>query len=180
MGGQWHSTCTSAWASNGAPARRRSRRPTEALPNSSTPIGTRTIRKRRSGSREVTAAYDMLSDKDKRARYDRGEIDEEGNPKMPFGGGFGGYSSGERGPQGGAGVREFQLRWRGGRRPWRPVRGLVRRSVWRTLRRTLRRLSPTRSGGPEGSRCGLSIESPVRGCRRTQTPADHARGRQDH
>ena len=26
---------------------------------------------------EVTAAYDLLSDKDKRARYDRGEIDEE-------------------------------------------------------------------------------------------------------
>jgi DnaJ-class molecular chaperone len=42
---------------------------------------------------EVTAAYDLLSDKDKRAQYDRGEIDEEGNPKMPFGaGGFGGAS----------------------------------------------------------------------------------------
>ena len=48
---------------------------------------------------EVTAAYDLLSDKDKRARYDRGEIDEEGNPKMPFGGGFGGYSAGTGGPQ---------------------------------------------------------------------------------
>jgi DnaJ-class molecular chaperone len=47
---------------------------------------------------EVTQAYDLLSDKDKRARYDRGEIDEEGNPKMPFGSGFGGYS-----PGGGAG-----------------------------------------------------------------------------
>ena len=34
---------------------------------------------------EVTQAYDLLSDKDKRAQYDRGEIDEEGNPKMPFG-----------------------------------------------------------------------------------------------
>ena len=45
---------------------------------------------------EVTHAYDLLSDKDKRARYDRGEIDEEGNPKMPFGGGFGGYSRGAR------------------------------------------------------------------------------------
>ncbi|HEX3677841.1 MAG TPA: DnaJ C-terminal domain-containing protein [Sphingomicrobium sp.] len=43
---------------------------------------------------EVTAAYDLLSDKDKRAQYDRGEIDEEGNPKMPFGSGFGGYSAG--------------------------------------------------------------------------------------
>jgi len=39
----------------------------------------------------ITNAYDLLSDKDKRARYDRGEIDEDGNPKSPFGsGGFGG------------------------------------------------------------------------------------------
>lgn len=51
---------------------------------------------------EVTHAYDLLSDKDKRARYDRGEIDEDGNPKMPFGSGFGGYSSGA-GPQPNAG-----------------------------------------------------------------------------
>ena len=41
---------------------------------------------------EVTRAYDLLSDKDKRAQFDRGEIDAEGNPAMPFGmgGGFGG------------------------------------------------------------------------------------------
>ncbi|MEO6247235.1 MAG: DnaJ C-terminal domain-containing protein [Sphingomicrobium sp.] len=43
---------------------------------------------------QVTHAYDMLSDKDKRARYDRGEIDEEGNPKVPFGGSHGGARSG--------------------------------------------------------------------------------------
>ena len=49
---------------------------------------------------QVTAAYDLLSDKDKRARYDRGEIDEEGNPKMPFGSGFGGYSQGAGGQAG--------------------------------------------------------------------------------
>jgi DnaJ-class molecular chaperone len=54
---------------------------------------------------EITAAYDLLSDKDKRARDDRGEIDEDGNPKMPFGGGFGGYSSG---PQPGAGAQGFE------------------------------------------------------------------------
>ena len=33
----------------------------------------------------VTGAYDLLSDKDKRARFDRGEIDGEGNPRAPFG-----------------------------------------------------------------------------------------------
>lgn len=54
---------------------------------------------------EVTSAYDLLSDKDKRARYDRGEIDEEGNPKMPFGSGFGGHSP--RGAGGPAGANPF-------------------------------------------------------------------------
>jgi len=39
---------------------------------------------------EVTGAYDLLSDKDKRARYDRGEIDAQGNPTHPFGFGNGG------------------------------------------------------------------------------------------
>ena len=34
---------------------------------------------------KVTRAYDILTDKDKRARYDRGELDEEGNPRSPFG-----------------------------------------------------------------------------------------------
>lgn len=46
----------------------------------------------------VTAAYDLLSDKDKRARFDRGEIDGDGNPAMPFG--FGGGGAGQR-PGGG-------------------------------------------------------------------------------
>src|SRR3954447_18223545 len=58
---------------------------------------------------DVTHAYDLLSDKDKRARYDRGEIDEEGNPKMPFGGGFGGYSSSGPQPGGGAGFENFNF-----------------------------------------------------------------------
>ena len=39
---------------------------------------------------QVTNAYDLLSDKDKRARFDRGEIDADGNPTSPFGAGFGG------------------------------------------------------------------------------------------
>ncbi|MFN4223053.1 MAG: DnaJ domain-containing protein, partial [Novosphingobium meiothermophilum] len=53
---------------------------------------------------EVTRAYDLLSDKDKRAKFDRGEIDADGNPTGPFaGGGFagGGFGGGFRGTQGG-------------------------------------------------------------------------------
>ena len=55
---------------------------------------------------KVTQAYDLLSDKDKRARYDRGEIDEDGNPRMPFGGGFGGGGAGPR-PGGGGGFEGY-------------------------------------------------------------------------
>ncbi|MEI9852845.1 MAG: DnaJ C-terminal domain-containing protein [Sphingomonas sp.] len=40
----------------------------------------------------VTQAYDLLTDKDKRARFDRGEIDGDGNPAAPFG--FGGGQQG--------------------------------------------------------------------------------------
>lgn len=46
----------------------------------------------------VTQAYDILTDKDKRAQYDRGEIDEDGNPRMPFGFGGGARGGGGRGP----------------------------------------------------------------------------------
>ena len=52
----------------------------------------------------VTSAYDLLSDADKRARFDRGEIDANGNPASPFGGGGGG-GFGQRGAPGGF---EFQ------------------------------------------------------------------------
>jgi DnaJ-class molecular chaperone len=48
---------------------------------------------------EAAKAYDLLSDKDKRARFDRGEIDADGNPASPFGAGFGG--GGFRGAGGG-------------------------------------------------------------------------------
>ncbi|MBB4633725.1 DnaJ C-terminal domain-containing protein [Sphingosinicella soli] len=53
---------------------------------------------------ELTAAYDLLSDKDKRAQYDRGDIDEQGNPKMPFGYGGG---QGRARPGGGMGAEDF-------------------------------------------------------------------------
>jgi DnaJ-class molecular chaperone len=53
---------------------------------------------------QVTQAYDLLTDKDKRAKFDRGEIDADGNPAMPFGfGGQGGPQQGgfRAGPGGG-------------------------------------------------------------------------------
>ena len=49
---------------------------------------------------QVANAYDLLSDKDKRAQFDRGEIDGEGNPANPFAG-FGGQQGGFRGGAGG-------------------------------------------------------------------------------
>lgn len=55
---------------------------------------------------EVTRAYDLLCDPDKRARFDRGEIDVDGNP-IGFGGGGGfggGFDRSQRGfGDGGAG-----------------------------------------------------------------------------
>ena len=45
---------------------------------------------------QVTQAYDLLNDKDKRARFDRGEIDGDGNPAAPFGFGGGGPQGGFR------------------------------------------------------------------------------------
>jgi len=57
---------------------------------------------------KVTQAYDILTDKDKRARYDRGEIDEDGNPRAPFGFGTGGPGGGAAGA--GAGPGGFRSR----------------------------------------------------------------------
>jgi DnaJ-class molecular chaperone len=61
----------------------------------------------------VTNAYDLLTDKDKRARFDRGEIDGDGNPASPFGfgggqGGFGGGTGGFRPQPGGGAGFDFE------------------------------------------------------------------------
>src|SRR5215470_15403409 len=49
--------------------------------------------------KEATAAYDLLSDAEKRRKFDAGEIDENGNPR-----GFSGWGPGARGGAG-AGAR---------------------------------------------------------------------------
>ena len=56
----------------------------------------------------ATQAYDLLSDKAKRAQFDRGEIDAEGNPANPFAGMGGGGFRGTGGPQGGFRAEDFQ------------------------------------------------------------------------
>ena len=54
---------------------------------------------------KVTQAYDLLSDADKRARFDRGEIDGDGNPTSPFG--YGGQAGPGGGFRPGAGGFDF-------------------------------------------------------------------------
>ncbi|MFD1613358.1 DnaJ C-terminal domain-containing protein [Sphingomonas tabacisoli] len=51
---------------------------------------------------QVTSAYDLLTDKDKRAQFDRGEIDADGNPTAPFGFGAGRGAGGTYRTAGGA------------------------------------------------------------------------------
>lgn len=53
---------------------------------------------------KINNAYDVLGDEEKRAQFDRGEIDEVGNPKHPGfagAGGFGGFRQGGGQPGGG-------------------------------------------------------------------------------
>jgi DnaJ-class molecular chaperone len=56
---------------------------------------------------EATRAYDLLSDKAKRAQFDRGEIDAEGNPANPFAG-MGARGGFRRGGTYGAGPGAFR------------------------------------------------------------------------
>src|ERR1700742_3801232 len=61
---------------------------------------------------EISAAYDVIGDKEKRAKFDAGEIDASGNPRgfdpRAYGqqGGFRGNPVG-----GGGGARDFHFSW---------------------------------------------------------------------
>lgn len=58
--------------------------------------------------KRISAAYEILSDKAKRARYDRGEIDEQGRERAFAGGGFQPGAGGARFEFGGPGGINFE------------------------------------------------------------------------
>jgi DnaJ-class molecular chaperone len=66
---------------------------------------------------EISAAYEIVGDKEKRAQFDRGEIDASGNPKgQGFNPGAGGGFEGFRRPGGGgsgAGPQGYEFQWSG-------------------------------------------------------------------
>ncbi|HXI99957.1 MAG TPA: J domain-containing protein, partial [Micropepsaceae bacterium] len=69
---------------------------------------------------EISGAYEIIGDKEKRAQYDRGEIDAAGQPKgfnpgsHPGGGGFEqGFGGFRARPGGGAGPQSFEFEWNG-------------------------------------------------------------------
>ena len=101
---------------------------------------------------DVTKAYDLLSDKDKRARFDRGEIDIDGNPAMPFGFGAGGMGGGAGGfgtGQGGFRAQDFE----GFRGSAPPRRSTASGNKWR--KRIISCLTPRGVASP-GSVCAPS------------------------
>jgi DnaJ-class molecular chaperone len=59
---------------------------------------------------EISAAYDIVGDKDKRAKFDAGEIDAQGNPRGFDPGPQGGYRGGPWGGSG-SGARDFHFTW---------------------------------------------------------------------
>lgn len=81
---------------------------------------------------EATHAYDLLNDTEKRAQFDRGEIDAEGNPRFA---GFGGQQRGGARPGAGAGgfsaediLKEFMSGFGGQQRPG--ARGAAGGAQW--------------------------------------------------
>lgn len=60
---------------------------------------------------EISSAYDLLSDTQKRGQFDRGEIDAEGKPRFR---GFEGFGGGQRDPGFGTGRSHKTFTWPGG------------------------------------------------------------------
>ena len=79
MGAVW--TCTNGWACKRGASEAEIKKAYRSLAKQLHPDRNKDNPKAAERFAEVTQAYDLLSDKDKRARYDRGEIDEDGNPR---------------------------------------------------------------------------------------------------
>jgi DnaJ-class molecular chaperone len=129
---------------------------------------------------EVTQAYDLLSDKNKRAQYDRGEIDDEGNPKMPFGGGFGGRPGSGAGPgagPGGAGFEGFSGDFGEAADISDLFEGLFGANAARGGRAGpggFGRVPPADTAAPKRCGCGLSAKNTVRRCSDAGSAAYHS------
>ncbi len=85
--------------------------------------------------KQITAAYDIVGDEEKRGRYDRGEIDACGQerPQQRY---YREYAGGEEGAR-----YRSTAGYRGHRRVQRSVRRFVRRAGWHARRRGGRRFS---------------------------------------
>ena len=59
--------------------------------------------------KEVSAAYSILGDPEQRSRYDRGEIDDNGNERAPGFGGQGGFRPGGFGGRGSQRQQDFDM-----------------------------------------------------------------------
>jgi len=60
---------------------------------------------------EISAAYEIVGDKEKRAKFDRGEIGADGNPRYDAQGFEGSPFGRGGGPGGGQGTRDFHFTW---------------------------------------------------------------------
>ncbi|WP_300299678.1 DnaJ C-terminal domain-containing protein [Ferrovibrio sp.] len=123
--------------------------------------------------KEVSAAYDILGDAEKRGKYDRGEIDAAGQPRARgFGGGFrggpgAGARGGARGPFGG-GDHGFGGFENGGEDIFDEIFGQMRRTRGGAGARTNR---PMR-GADRHFNLKIGFLDAARGCKRRLTMPD--------
>jgi DnaJ-class molecular chaperone len=99
--------------------------------------------------KELSRAYDILSDPDKRAQYDAGAIDAEGNPRGSFGFGGFGRSTSDR-PFGGGFETIFERAFGGGFGGFRRSSGFGNADVNAAFEEALR--SRTRRTRPDEAR----------------------------